>query len=114
MSDNATATTSSNGGGLQSPLLGSILAIIPPDSEFVQVNIVNDNHWVALSTVGCPPSTVITFNILGGMLTERYTKLVADLMQSRNKAVTKEFINVQKQQGSSDCGLFTLAYITSI
>ena len=41
-------------------------------------------------------------------------KLVADLMQTREKSLTIEFVDVQKQKGSSDCGLFALAFITSI
>ena len=33
-------------------------------------------------------------------------------MQSQEKQLTIEFIDVQKQRGGSDCGLFSLAFIT--
>ena len=35
-------------------------------------------------------------------------------MQSREKEVTIEFVDVQEQRGASDCGLFALAFLTSI
>ena len=70
-------------GGFQSPILGPTLAMSPPDREFVQVIIVNQNHWVALSTVGCQLSTIRVYNSLGGRLPKHCLKLVADLMQSR-------------------------------
>ena len=91
-------------GGFQSPILGPTLAMSPPDREFVQVIIVDQNHWFALST----------YNSLGGRLPKHCLKLVADLMQSREKSVIVEFVDVQEQKGANDCGLFALAYITSI
>ena len=101
-------------GGFQSPTRGHHLAMTSPDTEFVQVIIVNSNHWVALSTVGCQPSTIKVFDSLGGRLPKRCLKLVADLMQSREKEVTIEFVDVQEQKGASDCGLFALVFLTSI
>ena len=101
-------------GGFQSPTLGNHLAMIPPDREFVQVVIVNNNHWVALSTVGCQPSSIKMFDSLGGRLPKRCLKLVADLMQSRERELTFEFVDVQEQKGASDCGLFALKFLTSI
>ena len=41
-------------------------------------------------------------------------KLVADLMQSKQKEVVIEYVDVQEQRGASHCGLFALAFITSI
>ena len=41
-------------------------------------------------------------------------KLVADFMQTKEKAITFEFVGVQMQDGASDCGLFAIAFTTSI
>ena len=51
-------------GGLQTPALSSELAMIPPNSEFVQVVNVSNNHWLALSTIGCRQSTIKVFDSL--------------------------------------------------
>lgn len=89
--------------------------MVPPDSEFVQVVNVCSNHWLALSTVWCAQSTVKVFDSLqGGGLPKHTMKLVADLMQSQDKQITFEFVDVKQQRGSSDCGLFALAFITSV
>ena len=101
-------------GGFQSPILGSTLAMIPPHSEFVQVLLIREYHWIAISTVGCKPSTVQVYDSLGGRLPKGSLKLVADLMQTKAKTLSIEFVDVQKQEGGSDCGLFALAFIASI
>ena len=101
-------------GGLQPPALSTQFAMVPPDREFVQVINVCSNHWVAFSTVGCQQSTIKMFDSLGGRLPKNALRLVADLMQSKEKEITIEFVDVQEQTGSVDCGLFALAFITSV
>ena len=101
-------------GGFQSTLLGDCLAMTAPTSEVVQILLICNDHWVAISTVGCQPSTVKVFDSLGGRLPKRSVKLVADLLQSKEEAITFAFVDVQKQDGGSDCGLFAIAFITSI
>lgn len=73
-----------------------------------------EDHWIAISTVGCKPSTIRVYDSLGGRLPKGGLKLVADLMQTKEKTLSIEFVDVQKQKGSSDCGLFALAFIASI
>ena len=83
--------------------------MMPPDLEFVQVVNVSNNHWLALSMldVGRPQSRFFD-NLQGGGLPKYTMKLVADLMQCRDKEITIEFVDVQEQRGSSDCGLFAV------
>ena len=45
-------------GGFQPPALSQNLAMILPQEQFVQIVNVNKNHWIALSTVGCPKACV--------------------------------------------------------
>ena len=101
--------------GLQPPVLEDNYAMSPsPNGDFVQVIQANNDHWLALSTVGCQPSEICVFDSLGGQLPQKRIKLVADLLQSKEKELTLEYVNVQKQRGGSDCGLFALAFITSV
>ena len=51
---------------------------------------------------------------MGRRLPKSALKLVADLMQSKQKEVVIEYVDIQEQRGASDCGLFALAFITSI
>ncbi len=101
-------------GGFQAPSLSACLSMLPPDKEFVQVVNVCGNHWLALSTIGCQQSAIRIYDSMGGRLPKATLKLVADLLQSGDKAITIEFVDVQQQRGSNDCGLFALAFIASI
>ena len=101
--------------GLQPPVLADNFAMSPvPNGDFVQVIQVNNDHWLALSTVGCQSSKFRVFDSLGGRLPQKRIKLVADLLQSKEKELTIEFVNVHKQEGGSDHGLFALAFVTSV
>ena len=39
---------------------------------------------------------------------------MADLLHTKEEEITFEFVDIQKQDGGSDCGLFTIAVITLI
>eukprot|EP00731_Ephydatia_muelleri_P024373 Em0016g644a len=41
-------------------------------------------------------------------------KLIADIMQSPCPKIEVQYIDVQKQKGQSDCGLFAIAFATSL
>ena len=69
--------------GFQSTLLADSYAMDPqPSAEFVQILNVNRNHWILISTVNCPPSTVDVYDSMHLSLSPRLKKLVADLLRS--------------------------------
>ena len=49
-----------------------------------------------------------------GNLPTSTQSLVADLAQCQEHAITVQYIDVQWQSGGTDCGLFTLAFATSL
>ena len=79
-------------GGLQSVVLAEKFALIPQTGEFLQVLNVNNNHWVLLSTIGCPPATVNVYDSLHSTLSSR---VVADILQSPAAHITLQYIDVQ-------------------
>ena len=80
----------------------------------MQITCVRGNHWICLSTVGCQPSEVIVYDSLNGRLDPHTKKLVADIMQSRERHIDIFYADVQHQSGSNDCGLFAIALATSV
>ena len=81
----------------------------------MQIINVNKNHWIALSTVGCQKACIKIFGCNGGKeLPKPRLKLISTLLQTQENQFSVEFVDVQMQEGSHDCGLFALAYITSI
>ena len=69
-------------GGLQSTTLAKSFAMEPQTGEFVQILNINDNHWIAVSTIGCQPSTINVYDSLHGYLPKHEQKVVADIMMS--------------------------------
>ena len=76
----------------------------------------NKNHWIALSTVGYQKACIKIFDCNGGKELPKPTlKLRSALLQTQSEnKFSVEFVDVQMQEGSHDCGLFALVYITSI
>ena len=72
------------------------------------------NHWICVSTVGCKPSCINVYDSLHGRLDTHTRKLLADLLQSKQQHIEICYPDVQWQSGVSDCGLFAIAFATSI
>jgi hypothetical protein len=101
-------------GGLQSRSFGQKFAMEPQVGGFVQVLNVSNNHWITISTIGCEAFAGKVCDSLHGYLPSRTPRLVADLMQSQDRAIKVQYCDVQWQSGGSDCGLFALAFATSL
>ena len=100
--------------GLQSVLLAEKLALIPQPDEFLQLLNDHNNHWILISTIGCPPTTVNVYDSLHGTLSPKAQRVVADLIQSQVAYVTIQYVDVQWQSNGYDCGLFALANATAL
>jgi len=101
-------------GGLQASSLAQKLAMDPQPGEFVQVLNVSQSHWITVSTIGCPAGSVNVYDSLHWKLSSHTKKVLADLMRTEDKAITVNYTDVQWQSGASDCGLFALAFATSL
>ena len=101
-------------GGLQSTTLSEKFAMEPQSGEFVQVLLINKNHWITISTIGCKRSSINVFDSLHGYLPQHAQKLVADIMMSPDHAIEVGYIDVQWQSGASDCGIFAVPFATSL
>ena len=100
--------------GLQSVILAEKYALIPQPEEFLQILNVRGNHWILLSTIGCPPATVNVYHSLHGHLLPPAQRVVADLLQCKEANITIRYMDVQWQSNGYDCGLFALANATAL
>ena len=83
--------------------------------EFVQIINVRRNHWITVSSVGCPKNSVKIYDSLpSSSLTARVKQQIASICFCEEKEITVTFANVQRQQGGGDCGLFTIAFAMSL
>ena len=76
------------------------------DLGFVQILHVSCNHWVVISNIidKSTPRTVSVYDSLNSK-----TMPVANLQH-----ISPAFMPVQQQEGSDDCGLFAIAFATSL
>ena len=101
-------------GGLQAPALAQKYAMEPQTIEFVQVLNLGGSHWITVSSIGCPQSSVKVYDSMHCGLSSRTKRVIADLVMSKDKVIAVTYPPVQWQSGASDCGIFSLAFATSL
>ena len=101
--------------GLQDCTLSDTLNFEPIDGEFVQILNCDRKHWICVSTVGCQPGKVNVFDSMRiGEIPLSTKEAIASLLGTTRKSISLTFVDVQQQSNSYDCGLFALAYASSI
>ena len=83
--------------------------------SFVQILHVSGNHWLTVSNIGCKPAHVNVYDsLLTGYLDTHAKQQIASILFTDEPDITASFQNVQEQRGHSDCGVFALAFATSL
>ena len=76
---------------------------------FIQIVHINKYHWVYLSNINSPPGYVDVYDSLSSPVTQELRELAFDLTGSAFRCVP-----VQQQANGSDCGVFSIAFVTSL
>ena len=88
-----------------------------PLNDFVQILNCTRNHWsgICISTVGCQPGKVNMFDSMcTGDIPLSTKEAVASLLCTTKRFISLVFPDVQQQPNHYDCGLFALAYASSV
>ena len=72
--------------------------------EFVQCLNLSSNHWITVSTVGCPPGVINVYDSMHLGVPTSVKKVIADMMLSDKKFLSIRQVHIQQQMGGSDCG----------
>ena len=81
----------------------------------VQILHINTNHWVCVSTINCPADTIHFFDSMGAFTISNTVKeQLAALICPSSPYLTVQFMEMQKQDNCSDCGLFEIANAFSL
>ncbi|XP_038046878.1 uncharacterized protein LOC119721064 [Patiria miniata] len=102
--------------GLQEPVLGEILQFEPMTKDGAQVMLNGGGHWV---TVCRKDGEVKLLDSKNGGLTPKLSRQIVNLCGEKKEERSAAGLRVQlpvvhPQRGSSDCGLFALAYATEV
>ena len=100
--------------GLQCTNLGSNLSFEVVKESFVQILHNGTNHWVTVSTINTQPSHINIYDSKYSTITESLRDQICALMHSCQRTITVHHINTYKQENGHDCGLYAIAYATSL
>ena len=81
---------------------------------FIQILHNGDNHWITVSTVGLHPSHISVYDSLYTSLSKFTKDHICALLHTAKPMISVQFMNVQRQCNSYDCGVYAMAYATSL
>ena len=102
-------------GGLQPPCLGQTCSFMIEAGEFIQILHNGVDHWVVVSNIGVSRGSVVrVYDSKYQYLTTTTELQLASLLNTPEPEITLEFVDVKKQCGSSDCGVYAVAFATAL
>ena len=101
--------------GLQSSLLlASMLMWKSSSKDFVQIVNVSQNHWLCASTSLSSPGVCDIYDCMPPTNSITLMRQIAAMMKCQSPEIKIRFIDVQRQSGGSDCGLFAAAFAEAL
>ena len=84
--------------------------------NFVQIICVARQHFVCASNINCPPGVVDVYDSLPSYSVKSSTlrKQLAAIVRTDKPAFQVRHIAVQRQSGTTDCGLFSIAFAQAL
>ena len=102
-------------GGLEDTTLGPIFMFSVQKGEFVQLLHDGNIHWVCISNIGCNENEIKYYDSLRGSRVSWYLlQQIASIVHEDGPQLVINPMKVQKQTNSVDCGLYALAFATSL
>ena len=86
------------------------------DRKYIQIFHVNGNHWLTASNLltGDSCSVVDVYDSARVTLSTEAKKAIASFHQCTSSTLTLRFKDVQRQPNTYDCGVYALAFATSL
>ena len=99
--------------GFQRPTLGLCNNFDVVGGEFVQLLHTGGNHWVCLSSIGCPKGQVNLYDsFFHDVICDDIEQQAQDLLGDEFRKLS--VVPVHQQLNGSDCGVFSIAFATSL
>ena len=85
-------------------------------NNFIQIINVSKLHWVCVSNYNCFPHTVDVFDYIWGFSVNSSSlkNQIAAILKTPTSSFNINFIDVQTQMGSNDCGIFAIAFAVAL
>ncbi|XP_031553855.1 uncharacterized protein LOC116290875 [Actinia tenebrosa] len=101
--------------GLEDTTLGNFLQYSICNGEFAQILFTGHQHWVCASNIGCQKGEINIYDSSNhGNVSSYVKKQVAAILHEEGPEITINIKSVQQQQNGTDCGVFSIAFLTSL
>ena len=100
--------------GFQCTLLGQAMAFDVECGEFIQILHNGQGHWLMISTIGTKHPEVNVYDSLYSFASPSLKLQISSLLYTQHSHIMLVFKDVQMQCGSSDCGVFSIAFATAL
>ena len=100
--------------GLQNPILQQTLTFQVHRGEFVQVINVRNNHWCAVSNIGCGEGEAKVYDSMYPSVSTGTLRVIASLIFSSASQLVVKMMDVGRQSNGSDCGVLAIAFAYDI
>ena len=100
--------------GLHATASLTLLGLPPATSDtFVQIINLVGNHWIAVSDLLSPPDTVYVYDSSPN-INSVLEAHIASFVSTNKRTISVHWPQLQRQHGSNECGLFSLACATTL
>ena len=82
--------------------------------EIIQILYTGQGHWNTVSTIGAKHAEVQVFDSMYMCVPTIAKAQIASLLNTEEASITVSFMDVQMQSGGYDCGLFSIAFATTL
>lgn len=100
--------------GFQSVSLGQTLTFSVQTGQFIQILNTGTSHWVTITCTSSKPPVIQVYDSLYSSASSVLQEQIAAIVFTDHPAINLEFMNVPLQSGASDCGLYAIAYATTL
>ena len=101
--------------GLQDTTLGETLEFDKPTDRFIQILHSSSNHWVMISNIGCCSGELNYYDSLYHSITPSVKRQIRCFHPGQHfDQIRMNIMPVQQQTNGCDCGIFAVAFSTSL
>ena len=100
--------------GFQSVVLGETMSYDIETEEFIQILHTRHGHWVTASTIGCQEGEIYIFGSIPPAPTAHLVNQIAALLATQRSSIQLKYVDTTMQCGSTDCGLFAIAFAVAL
>ena len=101
--------------GFQPSTRGQTYTFEIETDDFIQILHNGRGHWLTISTIGAKDDAeVCIYDSMYPSVSTIVKSQIAALLATKNKEIKMRFMDVQKQSGGYDCGVFAIAFATAL